>query len=349
MGSESDFIKRIRRMTLKHRRDDKRSYSSLITHHSSLLFGIGDDAAVIRETSGRELVITTDLLVEEIDFLLDATRPRLLGHKALAVSLSDVAAMGARPCWSLLSLGVPVRIWNSRFVDEFYEGYFTLAEVYGVALAGGDLSRTPERVVVDSIVLGETKRGYAVLRSGARPGDHIFVTGSLGGSAAGLRLIRDGARLPGRKVARSRRSRFIEELLLRHLRPEPRVEWGVLLGQQRLATAMIDISDGLSSDLNHLCAESGVGARIELSRIPLDPLVKRIVGHTLDPLKLALHGGEDFELLFTISPRHLKQLPQMIGGVPVTYIGDVTNKAGRVMLTDGAREWKLEAQGFSHF
>src|SRR5215211_1182094 len=145
--SEVDFINHLRRRALDH--------LSLIPHPSSLL-GIGDDAAVIRQRAGRETVITADLLIEEIDFRLDTTTPRLLGHKALAVSLSDIAAMGARPRHALLSLGVPREIWRSDFVDEFYEGFFALAETYNVALVGGDVSRTPERIVIDSIVLGET-------------------------------------------------------------------------------------------------------------------------------------------------------------------------------------------------
>src|SRR5436853_1694130 len=184
VSSEFDFINRIRQRALNHSEN-----SSLITHHSSLSFGIGDDAAVIRQRSGHDTVITTDLLVEEIDFRLNTTTPRLLGYKALAVSLSDIAAMGARPRFALLSIGVPSAIWNSDFVDELYEGFFSLAETYKVALVGGDVSRTPERIVIDSIVLGETRRGRAITRDGARAGDQIFVTGTLGGAAAGLQEL----------------------------------------------------------------------------------------------------------------------------------------------------------------
>jgi thiamine-monophosphate kinase len=349
--SEFSFIHRIRQRANRHTHEPNRFTSSFILHPSSLLLGIGDDAAVIRQFGGRETVITADLLVEEIDFRRASMPPRLLGHKALAVSLSDIAAMGASPRWAMLSVGVPRDVWRSDFVDEFYEGFFALADHYGVTLIGGDVSRTPDRIVIDSIVLGETGRGRAVRRSGARPGDHIFVTGTLGGSAAGLRLIERGARL-GEKAqrAQSNTSRAIEELQLRHLQPLPRVEWGERLGHERLATAMIDLSDGLSSDLMHLCEESHVGASLEISRIPLDPHLANISARrALDPLMLALHGGEDFELLFTVRPRDLRRLPRTVNHVPATYIGDITNDTGHITMLEGARKWTLKPEGFEHF
>jgi thiamine-monophosphate kinase len=339
--SEFDFINHIRRRALKH--------SSLITHHSSLALGVGDDAAVLRQRAGRETVVTADLLIEEIDFRLDTTTPRLLGHKALAVSLSDVAAMGARPRHALLSIGVPREISRSRFVDEFYDGFFALAEIYGVELVGGDVSRSPERVVIDSIVLGEVERGRAVTRAGARPGDHLFVTGTLGGAAAGLRLLERGLNLR-RELPRPLRDAAVAAVLTRHQSPAPRVPWGALLGEERLATAMIDVSDGLSSDLAHLCRASRTGAVIEAGRIPVEPAVINLCGRrALDPLQLALHGGEDFELLFTVRPRDLRRLPRALGGVPATYIGDVTDDAGRVLISEGSRRWPLEPAGFAHF
>jgi thiamine-monophosphate kinase len=359
--SEFSFINRIRLQADRRARKLRRFPSSFRLHPSSLLLGIGDDAAIIRQSGGRETVITADLLVEDVDFRRDVVPARLLGHRALAVSLSDIAAMGARPLWAMLSIGVPEEVWTTSFVDRFYEGFFALADHHRVTLIGGDVSRTPERIVIDSIVLGETLRGRAVLRSGARPGDHIFVTGTLGGAAAGLKLLESGARLAGqveyqerakrpKRVKRPRPARSVEELLMRQLCPVPRVEWGEVLGREGLATAMIDLSDGLSSDLAHLCEESGVGARLELARIPVDPDAARLRGRrALDPLLLALHGGEDFELLFTVSPRHLHRLPRSIKGIPVTYIGDVTARSGRITLREGSREWALEPEGFQHF
>ncbi|HVG36026.1 MAG TPA: thiamine-monophosphate kinase [Pyrinomonadaceae bacterium] len=384
--NEFDFIRRIRQKAQRHSDKLRRFSSSLIPHPSSLRLGIGDDAALLRQFDGYETVITADLLVEDIDFRRSSMPPRLLGHKALAVSLSDIAAMGARPRWAMLSLGVPPDVWHSAFVDELYEGFFLLADRYGVTLIGGDVSRTPEHIVIDSIVLGEARSGRAVRRKGARPGDHIFVTGALGGAAAGLRLLERGARLGEQvrgarldekpeqeshaekaepdhqdKKAESERSvksakserpsrAVMERLLLRQMLPFPRIEWGDYLGHNSLATAMIDLSDGLSSDLAHLCEESRVGARLQVARITVDPDLASICGRrALDPLMLALHGGEDFELLFTIRPRDLKHLPRTINRVPATYIGDVTDECGRITLVEGSRRWTLEPEGFQHF
>ncbi len=335
--NEFDFIRRIRADA------EKRGNAS------GLLRGIGDDAAIIRQITGRETVVTTDLLVEDVDFHRNTTQPFLLGHKALAVSLSDIAAMGARPLWALLSIGLPQDIWDSDFLDGLYEGFFALADRYDVRLIGGDLSRTSERIVIDSMVIGECASGHAVLRSGAKPGDIIFVTGSLGGSAAGLRLIEQGVRLE-KQHAGDLESHSLQEFLLRHLRPEPRVGWGLVLGQEGLATTMIDISDGLSSDLHHLCNESKVGAFIESERIPVDRLVVELCGRrALDPLLLALHGGEDFELLFTVFPQNVTHLPKKIDGVAVSYLGVIKEASDGVRIAEGSRVWDLEPGGWQHF
>lgn len=316
---------------------------------SGLVRGIGDDAAVLKSFVGTDVVVSTDLLVEGIDFRRDTTLPNLLGHKALAVSLSDIAAMGARPRWALLSIGVTSDVWESEFVDQFYEGFFQLADRYGVKLIGGDLSRTPDRIVIDSIVIGECLMDREVFRSGANPGDQIYVTGYLGEAAAGLRLLERGAKIhPG--ATNSRDNTSVDHLLLRQLRPEPRVGWGLLLGEKRLATAMIDISDGLSSDLNHLCEESNVGALVEASQLPIDHVVREICGRrALDPLMLALHGGEDFELLFTVRAEDVDKLPKRVDGVSVTRIGETREAAGGVRISEGSREWDLEPGGWEHF
>jgi thiamine-monophosphate kinase len=311
--------------------------------------GIGDDAAVIRASADREIVITADLLVEDIDFRRTTAPAMLLGHKALTVSLSDIAAMGARPRWSLISIGVPDDVWQTEFVDQFYEGLAGVASRYDVQLIGGDTSRTNEKIVIDSIVLGEVNSGKAVKRAGAQPGDQIFVTGSLGGAAAGLRLIERGAHLAEQNLA-DEDSQKIDHVLLRQLRPEARVGWGIVLGEERLATAMIDISDGLSSDLNHLCTASGVGALIESSLLPIDHQVVELCGRrALDPLQLALHGGEDFELLFTVRSGDVARLPRRVDGVEITRIGEVTKEADGVKISEGARVWELNPGGWKHF
>jgi thiamine-monophosphate kinase len=318
-------------------------------HHASLLQGIGDDGAVIKQQAGRETVITTDLLVEDIDFRRDSTPAAFLGHKALAVSLSDLAAMGARPRWSLLALGIPQDLWETEFVDQFYQGFFALAERYDVRLIGGDVSRTPEKVVIDSIALGECVAERSVYRSGAKPGDLIYVTGSLGAAAAGLRLIERGARI-GQEHGEEPEWKLVQELLMRQLCPEPRVGWGLVLGEERLASGMIDISDGLSSDLNHLCTESNVGALIQANQLPVDAPVADLCGRrALDPLLLALHGGEDFELLFTVHPNNVPQLPTKVDGVSLTCIGEITDAAAGVRISEGSRVWELTAQGWQHF
>ena len=344
--NEFEFINRIKKLA-----QDRGAGPGLVR-------GIGDDAAVFKSFAGSDVVVSTDLLVEDVDFQRHTTQPDLLGHKALAVSLSDIAAMGARPRWALLSVGVPEGIWNSGFMDDFYSGFFQLAKRYDVALVGGDVSRTGAKIVIDSIVLGESAKAGSVFRSGAEPGDQIFVTGYLGDAAAGLRLIERGARLHQRTTTDpsstdqdgDRDPHSLDYLLLRQLQPEPRVGWGLLIGEQQLATAMIDISDGLSSDLNHLCTESEVGAVIDSAAIPIDPLVTELTGRrALDPLMLALHGGEDFELLFTVNPTNVSRLPRRVDGVPVTRIGEVEAAADGVRVLEGSRTWILEPGGWQHF
>ncbi len=358
-GGEFDFIERLRRQELARSRTHN-EHSSLITRHSSLIKGIGDDAAVFRQRAGFDTVITADMLVEGVDFRLGAgwTSPRDLGHRALAVSLSDVAAMGARPRFCLLSVGVPRARWRGGFAEEFYRGVRSLAGLYGVRIIGGDTSSTPEGVVIDSVVLGEVRRGRALTRAGARAGDLIFVTGRLGGAAAGLKILesrRVGNLRPGSRQTLSASSstgtltRAERGLVRRQTRPAPRVEWGALLGERRLASALIDLSDGLSSDLAHVCRESGVGARVDASLLPLDPLLKASGVGADDALALALDGGEDFELLFTVGPRQASRLPRELGGVPVTRVGEVTAERGKIRLVRDGRAQLLRPGGFEHF
>jgi thiamine-monophosphate kinase len=345
---EFDFIEGVRREE-SSRLGREPAQSSPLTVQSSLRLGIGDDAALITQRTGLETVVTSDLLVEGVDFDFDrfGARPRDLGHKALAVSLSDVAAMGARPRFCLLSVGVPAARWRTSFLEEFYRGVRALAARYGVAIIGGDTSRTPERVVIDSVVIGDVRRGRAVLRSGARPGDQLFVTGSLGGAAAGLRILEARADSASPATRRSL-TRAERQLIARLDRPEPRVEWGTLIGERGLAAAMIDLSDGLSSDLAHLCRESGVGAVVEAGNLPVDPLLKSLVGGE-EARRLALDGGEDFELLFAASPRRARRLPAEVEGVQVTRVGEITNRPGEVNIRMGSETLPLRPGGFEHF
>jgi thiamine-monophosphate kinase len=358
--SEFDFINRIRQRALTRSPDrsdaDESASSSFIPHPSSLLVGIGDDAAVFRTPTGRDTVVTADLLVEDVDFFRRITEPSALGHKSLAVSLSDIAAMGARPRFALLSLGVPQTTWESGFLDDFYSGFLALAAEHDVVLVGGDVSRSPDRIVVDSIVVGEVESGRAVLRSGARVGDQIFVTGALGGAAAGLRLLEKSLTL-SEDLTHDFPIEF-DQLAARQTKPTPRVVWGAHVCEERLATAMIDLSDGLSSDLAHLCRESNVGAVLDWSQIPVDPLLRHTSAladnsftHTVvaDAHTLALHGGEDFELLFTVNPRDLLKLPRELEGVPVTRIGEITEAGEGLKLQRHQHLEDLRPAGFEHF
>jgi thiamine-monophosphate kinase len=316
---------------------------------ADLVVGIGDDAAVIRSRPDQQTVVTTDLLVEDVDFRRATTPPFLLGHKSLAVSLSDIAAMGARPRWALISIGLPQEVWHADFLQEFYDGLFELAHRYDVQLVGGDTSRTETKIVINSTVLGECNAGGEIKRSGAKIGDQVFVTGSLGASGGGLRLIERGAHLGAQNFTESETHR-LDHLLLRHLRPEPRVGWGMILGQEQLATAMIDLSDGLSSDLNHLCDESSVGALITSTQLPVDANVIELCGRrALDPLQLALHGGEDFELLFTVDPASVSKLPKRVDGVEITRIGEIVESSKGVKISEGTHIWDLKPGGWKHF
>ena len=296
---------------------------------------IGDDCAVLPADSTTDLVLTADMLVEDIDFRLRWASADALGHKALAVSLSDIAAMGGTPKWAMLSLGIPEGNWQGNFLDKFYSGWFKLADKHNVKLVGGDVSRSPDKFVVDSIVGGSVRRNRAVLRSGAKPGDSIFVTGSLGGAAGGLSMLEagDDGRSPGRKK---------RELIHRQLRPTPRIEIGKYLSRYELATSMIDISDGLAADLHHLCDASSVGARLEADKIPVDGNLSAIKKQNLD---FALSGGEDFELLFTSK----KKIISSTKWAPISRIGEITSNTGIVELVENNSLLKLPRVGFRHF
>jgi thiamine-monophosphate kinase len=301
---------------------------------------IGDDCAVLPKDSKTDLVITTDLLVEDIDFRLNWTTPEFLGHKSLAVSLSDVAAMGAKPIWAMLSVGVPLQIWKTDFVEKFYKGWFALAKKFNVELVGGDVSKTPDKIVIDSIAAGEVKRGKAVLRSGAKAGDLIFLTGETGGAAAGLKLLEKGEKY--------KNSRY-KKLLACQLKPNPQTETGMFLGSRNLATAMIDLSDGLSSDLAHICQESKIGAAIYADRIPFRKNLKSITKSETEKIDYALNGGEDYELLFMVKPKIFFRCENEFKKRRFSYIGEATANAGIIKLISNEKSSILQPKGFRHF
>jgi thiamine-monophosphate kinase len=318
-----------------------RAKSRLSVLNPKIKIGIGDDCAVLKQNSRTDLVITTDLLVEDIDFRLAWTKPEFLGHRALTVSLSDVAAMGAKPLWALVSIGAPTEIWKSSFIEKFYEGWFDLAKKFNVDLIGGDISRTPDKIVIDSIVAGEVKKNQAILRSGAKAGDLIYVSGRLGGAAAGLKLLENGLRFDTAK------NNFERRLLCRQICPNPQTEIAEILSEKRLATAMIDLSDGISSDLTHLCMASSVGANIQANKIPLDENISLIPELAPEALVLALNGGEDFELLFTVNPKNEKKLKNHLSDI--FCIGEIIENKAKIRLLGNFKTVLLEPQGFRHF
>ena len=306
-----------------------------------LQLGIGDDAAIVAVPPRRQLLVTTDILVERVDFDRRVWSFSKLGEKALAVNLSDVAAMGGRPSVFFVGLSLPPQA-TVREVDALYRGLGRAARRYGVALGGGDLSAAPVWSIAITL-LGEIERGAALTRSGAKVGDWLCVTGTLGDSGAGLDLLRTphGAAIRGRRF-----------LIDRHQRPTPRLVCGQLLAGRRLASAAIDLSDGLASDLRRVCEASGVGAEVDLRTLPLSPALKAYAAAVgRDPVDYALGGGEDFELLFTVPPTSLdRALRLATAEVPITAIGRVLpRRAGlRVIDASGARR-PLPVAGYEHF
>lgn len=336
MPSEFSFINQIRQRAKKS--------------STNLVLGIGDDAAIWREHEGRERLITTDLLIEDIHFKLEYTTLRCLGHKALAVSLSDIAAMGGKPEFALLSLGLPKTQLTNLNWQDFFDGYFSLAEKYGVMLIGGDTSASPDKVVIDSIVIGSCASGKALRRSGAKVGDAVYLTGSLGASAAGLELLKRGARLD--EKANDPKT----QALRAHLLPEPRVSFGENLGTLGLANALMDVSDGLAQDLAHICEESAVDAVIDYDTVPIAKCVSE-VAETMDKaFSLAIGGGEDYELLFTVNPQTAAGLAKCASDcrLEVTRIGEIVVRKNpqenpRLYLRRNERVDLLSITGYDHF
>jgi thiamine-monophosphate kinase len=303
----------------------------------SVRIGIGDDAAAIEPGAGLLTLVTTDMLVEGVHFDLEYSDPFTLGRKSLAVNLSDIAAMGGVPRHFLVSMAVPGET-PVEFMDAFFEGMISLGDDYGVSLIGGDTCSSPQGLVVSVTVMGEQTPHLVVTRSGARPGDLIWVTGTLGDSALGLALLKKGIGDGG--------------AVRRHLDPIPRVREGIRLAEGGLASAMIDISDGLLADLGHILELSGVGARISLGLLPLsgDFLARReFVGGDL--FSLPLSGGEEYELLFASSPENSPAIQAAMAesGTACTTIGEITSMPGLSIVTESGEEYLPEKQGYNHF
>ena len=299
--------------------------------------GIGDDCAVLRLPPGRESLVTTDFSLEGIHFRRDWDPPESVGHRCLARGLSDIAAMGGEPVAAFLSLALP-RNLPQEWVEKFLRALIGLAGRFGVTLAGGDTAESPNGILADIVVVGTVPAGNAILRSGARPGDRIYVSGELGGSAAALQQMKS------RQMKKKPKRELNPAQYPRHFFPEPRIELGRILREEGLAAAMIDTSDGLSTDLAHICEESGVGAEVEAEAIPRARVGKP--PHEVD-FELALHGGEDYELLFTAPPN--RTIPSRIAGLPITEIGRITRTRKVVLRNRRGVAHKLHPRGWEHF
>jgi thiamine-monophosphate kinase len=314
MVNERSLIRQIRRM-------------ALASVNSAIKMGIGDDCAILRLKPGFELLVTTDLCIENVHFRRAWHPATAVGHRCLTRGLSDIAAMGGEPLACFLSLGLPADL-PQAWANGFLRGLLALARRHKIQLAGGDVSSAPQ-ITADIVVTGQVPSGTAILRSGAKPGDRIYVSGALGGSAGTLKKL-----LSGKAIKPTKSSS--------HFYATPRLEVGDWLRKRHLATAMIDISDGTSVDLRHICDESGVAAILISNKVP--------IAKSAD-LELALHGGEDYELLFT-SPKSAK-IPSRIAGVAITHVGEIRNRrdysSAIQILGDNGRVRPLPQRGWEHF
>ncbi|HTP05771.1 MAG TPA: thiamine-phosphate kinase [Nitrospirota bacterium] len=310
---------------------------------SSALIGIGDDAAALKVSSSKTLLVTTDMLLEKIHFDFSFTDFHSLGWKSAAANLSDIAAMGGVPRYCLTSIGIPDHV-SVEQIRDFYRGFHSLMKTHKTVLVGGDTCHSAKGMVISITVLGEVDKRNLLSRAGAKPGDRVFVTGTLGDSAAGLEILKKRAKGQGGMI----KGAEARPLIAKHIRPVPRVAAGRAIARSRCASAMIDISDGLSSDLAHICEQSGVGAEIHSDRIPISPaLMKLSAGLTMPALCYALSGGEDYELLFTVPPRKIKMLQSL--RIPVTEIGSVKRGKALTLVEDTGIKKTLQATGYDHF
>jgi thiamine-monophosphate kinase len=335
MPSESEIIRMIRARSRK-------------VPGSGVELGIGDDAAVLRLDSPTDLLFCSDLSVEGVHFKREWAEPNVIGRKALAVTISDIAAMGGQPKFALASVALGHGS-TMQFIEQLFSGMFDLASALGFSLVGGDTSTSPGPLFIDTSAIGVCPRGRAVTRSGARPGDHVYVTGELGASALGLSLLKEGLR-PGAPAA-APEDMARQAAIRRHLVPEPRVMAGRMIGLAGVATAMIDISDGLATDLGHIVEDSKCGMVIRGSLLPVArPLIELSSSRAKeDPLHLALESGEEYELAFCARPEAVACVRDLSDDLelPITLIGEVIQDRGLFIELDKGTI-TIEAKGFEH-
>ncbi|MBX3328754.1 MAG: thiamine-phosphate kinase [Nitrospira sp.] len=321
-------------------------------HTAGLVRGIGDDAAVIETSAQAWWHLTTDLLAEGIHFDLKLVTPESVGYRAAMANFSDIAAMGAVPRYLLISLAIPSTV-NRSHIYELYHGLMKACRLYDVALIGGDTSASKAGLFLSITLVGTTSGRRALFRHGAKVGDHIYVSGTLGDSLAGLKLLMNSTTSQPsrkRKIEFSRSHR--QFLVRRHSHPTARVSEGRWLNDRRLASSAIDLSDGLSGDLRHLCEESRVGAEVELDKLPISPACRayaRTIG--VSPIQLALTGGEDYELLFTASPRNCETIERQARtqGYRMTRIGTIQPERFGIQMTSDGRTQPMPVTSYEHF
>jgi thiamine-monophosphate kinase len=317
---------------------------------SAVRLGIGDDCAILKPPPHRELLVTTDFSLEGRHFRRTSHTPASIGHRTLARGLSDLAAMGAKPLAAFLSLAMPKSVArNPRWLDGFLDGFLSLAAEHNVPLAGGDTAESPtEAILADIVLLGSAPTNRALRRSTARPGDLLYVTGALGGAAAEFSTLSARRKPTTPKATTLLTTHYSLHTASPHLFPQPRLAVGQALLRRRLATACIDLSDGLSTDLAHLCTASNVAAELDLAALPLHPLAAALDDRA--QITALLHGGEDYELLFTAAPS--TKIPRSIANIPITRIGRILKphaaKPQMTILSDNDR-FGLQPQGWEHF
>jgi thiamine-monophosphate kinase len=316
-------------------------------HSPEVVVGIGDDVAVLKTSGSDYLLATCDCQVESVHFLKDVITPFQLGRRVVAINVSDIASMGGQPTWALVSLVLPDDT-EVNAIQSLYEGMRTEFQQYGGVIVGGNISRSPERFMIDFFLLGRVSPDRMVLRSGAQPGDVVLVTGTLGDSRAGRQCLLH----PHMNIGQE----FRDTLLARHLTPRPRLPEGQLLASTGWVHAMADISDGLGSDLRHICGASHVGARIVASKIPISPSCRKAADAAgMDPLAWALTGGEDYELVFTVPPDVADQIRHRLQeetGTSAHVVAEILDDPNRLEIVnpDGkVVAFRSAASGWDHF
>jgi len=314
---------------------------TVFNRNKKIIVTIGDDAAIVKPSPGKYLILTTDTLLENLHFDLSYFSFRQLGHRALTANLSDIAAVGGLPVTALVTLGLPSYV-SVENVLELYSGMNLLAKKFNCPISGGDVTSSPKGLFITITVLGEVERNFLTLRSKAKAGDLIGVTGELGESHTGLKLLQ--------KAKKDKRIKFPKNLVQKHLTPQPKIFEAREIIKKLKPNSMIDISDGLASEVSHIAKASKLGAVIFESEIPLSPKARK-AGKILNknPLNWALYGGEEYELLFTIPKSGVKSLIKLSKKIKLTLVGEMKKGAGVFLVNRDGKKERIKKGGFKHF